>query len=158
MQFLKTTILALNTKIKLSLKNSARFKCKKKMQARSCFVNRVKSLFASISVMRSQLSSERKPEEVDFSRMIDLPWQCWHRTLGASIEIGCNPCMTPNGRVSNFMLSKSCPSLYCLQQLFCHGVAFQSLQVFSMCMSGMVGVAVQLMIWEGNHFSHSNPT
>lgn len=61
------------------------------MQARSCFVNRVKSLFVSISVMRSQLSSERKPEEVDFSRMIDLPWQCWHRTLGASIEIGCNP-------------------------------------------------------------------
>lgn len=41
--------------------------------------------------MRSQLSSDRKTEEVDFSRMIDLPWQYWHRALGASIKIGCNP-------------------------------------------------------------------
>ena len=61
------------------------------MQARSCFGNRFKSFFTSIWVMRSQLSSERKPEEVDVSRVIDLPWQYWHRALDASIKIGCNP-------------------------------------------------------------------
>ena len=61
------------------------------MQARSCFGNRFKSFFTSIWVMRSQLSSERKPEDVDVSRMIDLPWQYWHRALDASIKIGCNP-------------------------------------------------------------------